>query len=62
MSWNIIDTAPKNEVVLLCIGGKVLAGHYKLEWNGWQAEGSHDDYGALPPPSHWMKLPNPPEA
>lgn len=58
--WQPIKGAPKNETVLLCIGGKVLAGHYKLEWGAWQAEFCHDDHGALPEPTHWQPLPAPP--
>jgi len=58
--WKTIDSAPKNESVLLCVGGKIVVGHWKLMWQQWQAEYSHDDMGSLPSPTHWMPLPNPP--
>lgn len=58
--WNDIKTAPKNKSILLSINGKIVVGRYKLAWDAWQAEYSHDDYGALPAPSHWMPLPEPP--
>lgn len=59
--WQTIETAPKNEVVLVVCKGKVLAAHYKLEWDGWQAEMMHDDQGMIPTPTHWMPLPDAPE-
>ncbi len=59
--WQSMETAPKNESVLLNIGGKIVVGHYKLIWQMWQAEYSHDDMGALPKPTHWMPLPDAPK-
>lgn len=61
MFWQPISTAPKNESIILCIGGKIVVGHYKLEWDAWKAEFTHDNHGALPHPSHWMPLPEPPK-
>lgn len=58
--WQPIETAPKNECVLLNVGGKIVVGHWKLSWGRWQAEYCHDDHGSLPQPSHWMPLPKPP--
>jgi hypothetical protein len=59
--WQPIETAPKNESILLSVGGKILVGHYKLMWQAWQAEYSHDDHGSIPTPTHWQPLPTPPE-
>lgn len=58
--WKPIESAPKNESILLNVGGKILVGHYKLMWQAWQAEYSHDDNGSIPEPTHWMPLPAPP--
>jgi hypothetical protein len=61
MEWNDIKTAPKNQSVLVNVGGKVLVAHYKLNWGAWQAEYCHDDMGSIPEPTHWQPLPEPPQ-
>lgn len=61
MKWQSIENAPKNESILLSVGGKIVVGHCHLSWQRWKAEFSHDDYGSLPNPQYWMPIPKAPE-
>jgi hypothetical protein len=60
MEWQPIDTAPKDgQQVLVYEEGAIFISQWvdnKDEGIGWWDHGI-----VLPPPSHWMPLPDPPE-
>ena len=65
--WRPIETAPKDgtEVRLLCPGGEDR-GHYD-DYNGrfpgeWSIPGEWSTRHGHGEPTHWMPLPEPPEA
>lgn len=72
--WQPISTAPKGKPVLLWAGGSVSVGEHgtaawQTEWNGlvdgelaWA--GGYDNAGlaTVHNPTHWMPLPDPPDA
>ena len=61
--WQPIETAPKDERVLLTNGWFVASGAYEP----WPVDGfifhreTDDDCGIDPDPTHWMPLPEPPQ-
>lgn len=72
MNWNAIETAPLNEeAVLLFIPGgtyrsPVITSAFWITYNveGWHVSDQKNEPYPLrgPSPTHWMALPEPPEA
>lgn len=61
MNWQKIETAPKDEAILLLASGDtftncVVVGKFDLF-----LEEFVDFYGYFVQPTHWMKLPDPPK-
>lgn len=62
--WKPIETAPKDGTRFLAFEKSDDYQHYECwwredfsNWSGWQ-----DDWDSEPNPTHWMPLPEPPEA
>lgn len=71
--WQPIETAPKDKDIWVYGTAKVWSNSDEFLWqgqSGWNSEDSswwttsHDDCGEvlIVKPSHWMPLPQPPEA
>ena len=62
--WQPIETAPKDGTRFLAYEPRHEYRYYECwweddfrDWSGWQ-----DDFDSEPKPTHWMPLPEPPEA
>jgi hypothetical protein len=70
MEWQPIETAPKNQYILLCLGGKgwsvgcwnenIWDGDDK-NWGVWVRDEESDTEPFYLTPTHWMPLPELPE-
>ena len=60
--WQPIETAPLNREIILWNGEEVTSGWHSMAL-GWASAfeiGSEHGLDMVPPPTHWMPLPNPP--
>lgn len=59
--WQAIDTAPKDDLVLLsCVGWPAArGGKWPVKVGGYWS-GGWNVFGASWKPTHWMPLPSPP--
>ncbi len=63
--WQLIETAPKDGLVLLaCVGWPAAAAKgapWPVKIGGWWA-GAWNIFGASWEPTHWAPLPTPPQS
>ena len=65
MKWQPIETAPRDGTYILLFGRHSRRGgliQITARWGGGDWESADDGYGAYIIPTHWMPLPDPPEA
>lgn len=62
MEWKTIDTAPKDEEILIFVyGGTIGVGQYRGD-SLWSIHCGDGCCWSCHKPSHWMPIPLPPEA
>lgn len=64
MEWRPIETAPRDgtRCILYRKGLKIKMGEYVPKYWDWCVEGWKDTNGNFFTPTHWMPLPEPPNA
>lgn len=62
IEWQQIDTAPKNDVIMLCDGGSLWQGFWQ-EGFGWITgfDNGRMHVRVILEPTHWAPLPAPPQ-
>lgn len=61
MEWQPIETAPKDERILVYQDGAMHVAHHKSHGIVFAIVEDRDNaYVCTPPPTHWMPLPPPP--